>query len=180
MKAQWESEKQAIKKVQALREEIEKVRRDIEVAQREYNLQQAAELRHGRLPELERRLAAEEERLADKQGGNRLLREEVTEEEIAEIVSRWTGIPVTRLVEGEREKLLRLDEVLHQRVVGQDEAVQAGGRCGDSGPFRHQRSTPPDWVVYLPWPNGCGENRTGQNSGRGALRFGRKHGAEST
>jgi ATP-dependent Clp protease ATP-binding subunit ClpB len=124
MKAQWESEKQAIKKVQVLREEIEKVRRDIDVAQREYNLQQAAELRHGRLPELERRLAAEEERLADKQGGNRLLREEVTEEEIAEIVSRWTGIPVTRLVEGEREKLLRLDEVLHQRVVGQDEAVK--------------------------------------------------------
>jgi ATP-dependent Clp protease ATP-binding subunit ClpB len=124
MKAQWESEKQAIKKVQALREEIEKVRRDIDVAQREYNLQQAAELRHGRLPELERRLASEEERLSDKQGGNRLLREEVTEEEIAEIVSRWTGIPVTRLVESEREKLLRLDDVLHQRVVGQDEAVK--------------------------------------------------------
>ena len=124
MKAQWESEKQAIKKVQTLREEIEKIRRDIEVAQREYNLQQAAELTHGRLPELERRLTAEEQRLADKQGGNRLLREEVTEEEIAEIVSRWTGIPVTRLVEGEREKLLRLDEVLHQRVVGQDEAVK--------------------------------------------------------
>ncbi len=124
MKAQWDSEKQAIKRVQALREEIEKVRRDIDVAQRDYNLQQAAELRHGRLPELERRLSSEEERLVDKQGGNRLLREEVTEEEIAEIVSRWTGIPITRLVEGEREKLLRLDEVLHHRVVGQDEAVQ--------------------------------------------------------
>ncbi|HQN18474.1 MAG TPA: AAA family ATPase, partial [Syntrophobacteraceae bacterium] len=95
-----------------------------DVAQRDYNLQQAAELRHGRLPELERRLSSEEERLVDKQGGNRLLREEVTEEEIAEIVSRWTGIPITRLVEGEREKLLRLDEVLHHRVVGQDEAVQ--------------------------------------------------------
>ena len=124
MKAQWESEKQAIKKVQALREEIEKIRRDIEVAQRETKLDKAGELRYGVLPELERRLAAEEERLADKQGGNRLLREEVTEEEIAEIVSKWTGIPVTRLVEGEREKLLRLDEVLHRRVVGQDEAVQ--------------------------------------------------------
>jgi len=124
MKAQWESEKQAIKKVQALREEIEKIRRDIEVAQRHYNLQQAAELTHGRLPELERRLTAEEQRLAEKQGENRLLREEVTEDEIAEIVSRWTGIPVTRLVEGEREKLLRLDEVLHERVVGQDEAVK--------------------------------------------------------
>lgn len=124
MKAQWESEKQAIKKVQALREEIEKARRDVEVAEREYNLQRAAELRHGLLPDFERRLRAEEELLAGKQGANRLLREEVTEEEIAEIVSRWTGIPVTRLVEGEREKLLRLDDVLHQRVVGQDEAVR--------------------------------------------------------
>jgi ATP-dependent Clp protease ATP-binding subunit ClpB len=124
MNAQWESEKGAIKKVQTLREEIEKVRRDIEVAEREYNLQQAAELKHGRLPELERRLHGEEERLSSKQGGNRLLREEVTEEEIAEIISRWTGIPITRLVESEREKLLRLDEVLHKRVIGQDEAVQ--------------------------------------------------------
>ncbi|MCE5243384.1 MAG: ATP-dependent chaperone ClpB [Syntrophobacteraceae bacterium] len=124
MKAQWESEKQAIKKVQALREEIEKARRDVEVAEREYNLQRAAELRHGLLPDLDRRLRAEEELLAGKHGANRLLREEVTEEEIAEIVSRWTGIPVTRLVEGEREKLLRLDDVLHQRVVGQDEAVR--------------------------------------------------------
>ncbi len=124
MKAQWESEKEAIKKVQTLRGEIEKVRHDIELAQRQVDLLRASELMNGRLPELELRLSAEEERLADKQGGNRLLREEVTEEEIAEIVSRWTGIPVTRLVEGEREKLLRLDEVLHHRVVGQDEAVQ--------------------------------------------------------
>ena len=124
MKAQWESEKEAIKRVQALREEIEKVRRDVQVAERQYDLNRAAELRHGKLPELERRLREEEERLASKQGGNRLLREEVTEEEIAEIVSRWTGIPVTRLVEGEREKLLRLDEVLHRRVIGQDEAVK--------------------------------------------------------
>jgi ATP-dependent Clp protease ATP-binding subunit ClpB len=124
MKAQWESEKQAIKKVQALREEIEKVRRDVEVAERQYDLNQAAELKHGRLPDLERRVKEEEGRLSTEQGGNRLLREEVTEEEIAEIVSRWTGIPVTKLVEGEREKLLRLDEVLHKRIVGQDEAVK--------------------------------------------------------
>jgi len=124
MKTQWETEKQGIKKVQSLREEIEKLRRDIEVAERQYDLNLAAELKHGKLPELERRLHSEEERLASKQGGNRLLREEVTEEEIADIVSRWTGIPVTRLVEGERDKLLRLDEILHQRVVGQDEAVQ--------------------------------------------------------
>ncbi len=124
MRAQWEAEKEAIKKVQGLREEIEKVRRDIEVAEREFNLQKAAELKHGLMPDLERRLKEEEQGLAGKQGESRLLREEVTEDEIAEIISRWTGIPVTRLVEGEREKLLRLDEVLHRRVVGQDEAVR--------------------------------------------------------
>ncbi len=124
MRAQWEAEKHAIKKVQALREEIEKVRREMEIAERNYDLNRAAELKHGRLPELERRLQSEEEMLSRKQEGERLLREEVTEEEIAEIISRWTGIPVTRLMEGEREKILRLDEVLHQRVIGQDEAVQ--------------------------------------------------------
>jgi ATP-dependent Clp protease ATP-binding subunit ClpB len=104
--------------------ELEQTRREIDQAERSYDLNRAAELRHGRLPELERRLLAEEERLESKQGGTRLLREEVTEDEIAEIVARWTGIPVARLLEGEREKLLRLDEVLHERVVGQDEAVR--------------------------------------------------------
>jgi len=123
MKAKWEAEKHAIKKVQAVREEIEKTRREIELAEREYDLNRAAELRHGTLPELERRLQSEEEMLAKKQTGQQLLREEVTEDEIAQIVSRWTGIPVARLMEGEREKILRLDEVLHERVIGQDEAV---------------------------------------------------------
>ena len=93
MRAQWEAEKQAIKKVQTLREEIEKVRREMEIAERNYDLNRAAELKHGRLPELERRLKSEEEMLNRKQAGERLLREEVTEEEIAEIISRWTGIP---------------------------------------------------------------------------------------
>jgi ATP-dependent Clp protease ATP-binding subunit ClpB len=125
MTAQWESERQAIHRLQALRSELEEVRREIEEAERDYDLNRAAELRHGKLPELMRRLASEEERLNQRFGSTRrLLREEVTEEEIAEIVARWTGIPVTRLVEGERQKLLRLDEVLHERVVGQDEAVQ--------------------------------------------------------
>ncbi|HWC86091.1 MAG TPA: ATP-dependent chaperone ClpB [Solirubrobacteraceae bacterium] len=124
MTAQWEAERQAIRKLQALREELEQVRREIEDAQRNYDLNRAAELQHGRLPELERRLQAEEARLSEKQGGTRLLREEVTEDEIAEVVARWTGIPVSRLLEGEREKLLRLDEVLHERVIGQDEAVR--------------------------------------------------------
>jgi ATP-dependent Clp protease ATP-binding subunit ClpB len=124
MHAQWEAERRALRRVQALREEIEQLRQEAERAEREYDLNRAAELRLGRLPDLERRLAAEEEQLAVKQGGQQLLREVVTEEEIAQIVSRWTGIPVSRLEEGERHKLLRLDEGLHERVVGQDEAVQ--------------------------------------------------------
>jgi len=124
MRAQWENEKQAIHSVQQLREEIENVRREMERAERQYDLNRAAELKYGKLLELERRLQEEEKRLTEKQAGARLLREEVTEEEIADIISRWTGIPLTRLLEGEREKLLRLDEVLHRRVVGQDEAVQ--------------------------------------------------------
>ena len=124
LRAQWEAERQALRRVQALREEMEQVRQEAELAERDYDLNRAAELRLGRLPELERRLQAEEERLSSRQGGARLLREVVTEEEIAAIVSRWTGIPVTRLQEGEREKVLRLGQVLHERVVGQDEAVQ--------------------------------------------------------
>ena len=123
-RAQWEAERQAIRRVQELREELERVRLETEAAERAYDLNRAAELRYGRLAELQRRLAAEEEQLASKQGGHRLLREVVTEEEIAEIVAAWTGIPVSRLREGERDKLLRLDEILHQRVVGQDEAVR--------------------------------------------------------
>jgi ATP-dependent Clp protease ATP-binding subunit ClpB len=123
MRAQWEDEKKAIERVRQLRGEIERLRLEVEKAERAYDLNRAAELKHGRLPELERQLHEQEAAMAAPDSG-RLLREEVTEEEIAEIVSRWTGIPVTRLVEGEREKLLRLDEILHRRVVGQDEAVQ--------------------------------------------------------
>jgi ATP-dependent Clp protease ATP-binding subunit ClpB len=124
LRAQWESERQALRRVQALREEMEQVRQEAEQAERDYDLNRAAELRLGRLPELQRKLEAEDERLAGGQGGQRLLREVVTEEEIAAIVSRWTGIPVSRLQEQEREKLLRLDQILHERVVGQDEAVE--------------------------------------------------------
>ena len=124
LRARYEAEKQAIGKLQGLREQIENVKRDIEKAERDYDLNRAAELKHGKLPDLERRLAAEEEMLVSRQGGEKLLREEVTAEEISRIVSRWTGIPVSRLLEGEREKLLRLDDILHQRVIGQDEAVR--------------------------------------------------------
>ncbi len=122
MRAQWDEERDALKQVQELRAEIERKHREAEDAERRYDLDRAAQLRHGELPELERRLQEEDKRLGSEQG-QRLLREVVTEEEIADIVSRWTGIPVSRLQEGEREKLLRLDSVLHERVVGQDEAV---------------------------------------------------------
>ncbi len=124
MRTQWEAEKQAIEQVQRLREEIEILRLQIDKAEREYDLNKAAELKHGKLPAVQKQLNEKEAKLAARQGDNKLLREEVTEDEIASIVSRWTGIPVARLVESEREKLLKLDEVLHKRVVGQDEAVQ--------------------------------------------------------
>jgi ATP-dependent Clp protease ATP-binding subunit ClpB len=124
MHAQWDAERQAIKRVQELREQLEQVRQEAEEAERNYDLNRAAELRYGQMRELERKLQAAEEQLTSKQGDRPLLREVVTEDEIAEIVSVWTGIPVSRLQEGEREKLLRLDEILHERVIGQDEAIQ--------------------------------------------------------
>ena len=123
MKARWENEKNAIGKVQKLREELEQVNADIEKAERSYDLNKAAELKYGRLPELNRQLQ-EEEKLAETEKSRTLLRDRVTDEEIARIVSRWTGIPVTKLMEGEREKLLRLPDILHERVIGQDEAIE--------------------------------------------------------
>jgi ATP-dependent Clp protease ATP-binding subunit ClpB len=124
MRSQYEAEKQAIVKVQKLRAQIEQARVDMEAAQRKYDLNKAAEIKHGTLPALDKQLQDEEARLASAAGkGSRLLSLEVDEDEIAQIVSRWTGIPVTRLVEGEREKLQKLDEILHRRVIGQDEAV---------------------------------------------------------
>lgn len=123
MKAKWQIEKKGIELVQEKREQLEKLRRDLEKAENEYDLNKAAELRHGRIPALEKELRELEEKVHEHEG-NRLLREEVTEEEIAEIVARWTGIPVTKLVESEREKLLRLESILHERIIGQDEAVK--------------------------------------------------------
>ncbi|MFK4998170.1 hypothetical protein ACI2OX_14935 [Bacillus sp. N9] len=125
MKAKWQTEKDEIMHIQEKREQLEKLRRELEDAESEYDLNRAAELRHGRIPALEKELKELEEQLALKQEDeNRLVKEEVTEEEIADIVSRWTGIPVMKLVEGEREKLLRLENILHKRVIGQDEAVE--------------------------------------------------------
>ena len=141
MKAKWDNEKQAINKVQKLREEIENINAQIEKAERDYDLNKVAELRYGKLPELQQQLKQEEE-LIEKSKENGLLRNKVTEEEITKIISRWTGIPVTKLMEGEREKILNLDKILHKRVIGQDEAVEKvseaiiRSRAGISDPRR--------------------------------------------
>ncbi|MDD6611883.1 MAG: ATP-dependent chaperone ClpB [Clostridiales bacterium] len=123
MKARWDNEKNAIGKVQKLRADIEQMNADIERAEEQYDLNKAAELKYGRLPELKKQLAEEEAR-AEKKDAHTLLRDRVTEEQIARIIERWTGIPVARLMEGEREKLLHLEDTLHERVIGQDEAVK--------------------------------------------------------
>ncbi len=125
MKARWEREKSSISSVQKLREEIEKTNAEIELAQRSYDLNKAAELKYGRLPGLQKQLEEQERQPQGAHQDNTLLRDKVTGEEIARIVARWTGVPVTKLVEGERDKLLRLEDILHKRVVGQDEAVTA-------------------------------------------------------
>jgi ATP-dependent Clp protease ATP-binding subunit ClpB len=125
LRSQWQVERQAVDRLRKIREEIDHTRVEIEQAERAYDLNKAAELRYGKLQDLERRLQAEEELLAKKQGTSRLLKEEVDEEDIAEVVSRWTGVPVSKLMQGEVEKLLQLGEHLHQRVIGQNEAVEA-------------------------------------------------------
>lgn len=125
MKAKWENEKANISKVQKLREELEEVNAQIAKAEREYDLNKAAELKYGKLPSLKKELEAEEAKAeAAKEQSDNLLRDKVTEEEIARIICRWTGIPVARLMEGEREKLLHMEDILHRRVIGQDEAVE--------------------------------------------------------
>ena len=129
MKAQWENEKSLIRNVRQVREELEQVHQDIETAERAYDLNRAAELKYGRLPAVEKQLAEEEARLDKSKSEGTLLREDVNEDEIANIISRWTGIPLSKLVESEREKLLGLEDVLHQRVIGQDEAV---GKVADA------------------------------------------------
>ena len=154
MKAQWENEKNAISKVQSLREQIEQTNAAIEKAQREYDLNKAAELKYGRLPELQKQLAAEEKLAAEKKEAS-LLRDRVTDEEIARIVARWTGIPVEKLVEGEREKLLHLADVLHKRVIG---------------PRRHRQPQPAHRQLFVPGPHRRGQDRAGQGPGRKPVR----------
>jgi len=125
LKAQWQAEKEGVQKLRTLREQLDQTKVEIEKAERQYDLNRAAELKYGKMTELERKLKTEESRLAEKQSGKRLLKEEVDEEDIAQVVSRWTGVPVSKLLEGEMQKLLHLEDDLHLRVIGQDEAVQA-------------------------------------------------------
>ncbi len=125
LESQWQAEKEAVQRLRGIRERIEATKIEIDRAERQYDLNKAAELKYGTLSELERQLASEQERLARKQTATRLLKEEVDEEDIAAVVSRWTGIPVSKLLEGEMRKLLQLEDELHHRVVGQDEAVVA-------------------------------------------------------
>jgi len=124
LQAQWDSEKQAILRVRGIKKEMDNVRSQMESAERDYDLNKLSELKYGRLPELQKKLQAEEESIAAKGSDSQLLKEEVGEEDIAKVVSRWTGIPVTKMLTGEREKLLHLEDVLHERVIGQDEAVK--------------------------------------------------------
>ena len=126
MRAQWENEKKAISEVKGTKQQIEEVKHQMEEAERNYDLEKLAQLKYGTLPELEKKLEEEKQKADNVDGGEaRLLKEEVGEEEIAEVISSWTGIPVSKLVETEREKLLKLPEILHKRVIGQDEAVTA-------------------------------------------------------
>ena len=161
LRQQWEGEKEAISTTRSLREHIEVTRLEIDRAEREYDLNRAAEFKYGKLVELEKRLK-EAEKTAQNSKEQRLLKEEVTDEEIAQIVSNWTGIPVTRLLEGEREKLLKLDKILHQRVIGQDEAVKAvadaviRARSGIKDPRR-----PIGSFIFL-GPTGVGKTELGK------------------
>ncbi|MFZ2485620.1 MAG: AAA family ATPase, partial [Candidatus Rickettsiella isopodorum] len=162
MQAKWQSEKQAISRLRQIKRNIEECRMEIEKAEREYDLNRVAELRYGRLGELERKLLAEEELLASKQSQQTLLQEEVGEEDIAQVVSRWTGINVNRLLEGERQKLLHLEDILHQRVIGQEEAVHAvadavlRARSGLKDPNR-----PVGSFIFL-GPTGVGKTELGK------------------
>jgi ATP-dependent Clp protease ATP-binding subunit ClpB len=142
LRAKWSAEKESITKIRSIKESIEAVRLEASEAERVGNLQRVAELRYGRLPQLEKDLAAENSRLADLQKGQPMLREEVTEQDIAAVVSKWTGVPVSRMIESETEKLRKMEERLHMRVIGQDEAVEAiadairRSRAGLSDPKR--------------------------------------------
>ena len=170
MKAHWQAEKEAIQEIRGLKEEIEQTRAEAERAERDTDLERAAELRYGRIPELERELAANNERLENLQREQRMLKEEVDDEDIAEVVGKWTGIPVSRLLESEVAKLVHMEERLHQRVIGQEEAVEAvsnairRARAGLQDPNR-----PIGSFIFL-GPTGVGKTELGAGAGRVSVR----------
>ena len=165
LRARWEVEKQAIARLRSLKEEIEKAKVAIEQAQREYDLNRAAELKYGKLAQLERQLADEEKRLHE-QGNMQLLKEEVDEDDIAAVVARWTGIPVSRLLEGEKGKTAPAGRASAQ---ARGRPGRSRGRCcrrGDPRPLRTQRSQPADRLVYFSRSHGSRQNRAGARPGR--------------
>ena len=161
IKRQWENERKGIDDVRVLREQIESTRAEMERAERAYDLNLVAELKHGKLPNLETELEKLEK--AEKKDDS-ILKEEVTAEEIADIVARWTGVPVAKLIEGEREKLLRLQNILHERVIGQDEAVDAVSEAIMRA-RRNQRSKPSDWFLFISRTDRSRKDRTCQDTG---------------
>ena len=165
MRAQWEREKEQAEGHGKLRERLDEARRELERAERELNYQRAAELRHGEIPDLEARLQDAENRPAETYEPPVYLSERVDVDEIAEVVGKWTGIPVSRLVEGEVEKLIHMEERLHKRVIGQEEAVQAVSRRAAPLPRRAQRPRPPDRHVPLPRPDRRRQDRAGPRAG---------------
>src|SRR5260370_5900291 len=159
LQAQWETEKSGLEKLAEIKAEIEQTRQAIEKYKREYDLNKVAELQYGKLAELERNLAVEEEKLIEKhKGGTRLIKEEVDEDDIAEVVARWTGVPVSRLLEGEVKKLAQLEEHLHKRVIGQDEAVVAVSDAGIPARAGLKESNRP--VASLPFFAASGVGKT--------------------
>ena len=161
--------------MRALREQIEQTKVEIEKAERAYDLNRAAELKYGKLAELEKRLQAESDQFTKKQAQSPLIKEEVGEEDIAEVVSRWTGVPVTKLLEGEMQKLLHLEDELHQRVIGQDEAVHGGGGGGDSRALGLEGSQPADRQLHFPGSHGRGQDRAGAGAGAVSVRRRTRH-----
>ena len=186
MKAQWQAEKSAIQEIQQIKSELESLRSEVDQATRRGDLQRAAELRYGRIPELERRLASRRDPPRTRSRRRRsYLKEEVDAEDIAEIVAKWTGIPVTKMLESERERLTRLEEELGRRVVGQEQAVTAVAERRAAEPCRPGRSQPADRVVHLPRTHRRGEDRdragarrvpVRRRAGDGAPRHVRVHG----
>ena len=161
LKSRWEQEKGAIGGLRETKSELEALQVEIDAAERAAEYARVAELRYGRQVELQQRLREQEEALARKESDttDRLLKEEVDADDIARIVASWTGIPVTRLMEGEQQKLVHMEERLHERVVGQDEAIEAVSRCRPARPGRAARPAPAHRLVHLPGPHGCGQDR---------------------